>query len=54
MPENEQDGFYIYNHVDLTVTYHSGDKEEWGSKFKGNGGRIISVKVVPRSIDYRA
>lgn len=54
MPENEQDGFYIYNHVDLTVTYHSGDKEEWGSKFKGNGGRIISVKVVPRSIDHRA
>ncbi|KAL1497066.1 hypothetical protein ABEB36_008090 [Hypothenemus hampei] len=50
----EQDGLYIYNHVDLTITYHSGMKEEWGNKFGGNAGRIISVKVVPRSIDHKA
>ncbi|CAG9835201.1 unnamed protein product [Diabrotica balteata] len=47
------DAYYIYNHVNLTVTYHSGAKEEWGSQFHENGGRIISVKVVPRSIDYK-
>lgn len=42
--------FYLVNHVDLVVTYHSGEKEEWGSDFGVNGGRIISVKVTPRSI----
>ncbi|CAB3370295.1 transmembrane 9 superfamily member 2 [Cloeon dipterum] len=48
----KQSVYYIYNHVDLTVTYHSGDKEDWGSSFGHNGGRIISVKVVPRSINH--
>ncbi|XP_017886178.1 transmembrane 9 superfamily member 2 isoform X2 [Ceratina calcarata] len=46
------DNYYLFNHVDLTITYHSGAKEEWGSTFKENGGRIISVKVVPRSIKH--
>lgn len=55
VPEMEQqDAYYIFNHVDLTITYHSGVKEEWGSKFGSNGGRIISVKVVPRSINHRS
>ncbi|XP_076630033.1 transmembrane 9 superfamily protein member 2 isoform X2 [Colletes latitarsis] len=44
--------YYLFNHVDLTITYHSGAQEEWGSAFKENGGRIISVKVVPRSIKH--
>lgn len=48
-----KNAYYIYNHVDLTVTYHSGAKEEWGSSFRENGGRIISVKVIPRSINHR-
>ncbi|KAF2898668.1 hypothetical protein ILUMI_07502 [Ignelater luminosus] len=48
-----KNAYYIYNHVDLTITYHSGAKEEWGSSFRENGGRIISVKVIPRSINHR-
>ncbi|VEN51337.1 unnamed protein product [Callosobruchus maculatus] len=52
-PVSKMDASYIHNHVDLTITYHSGAKEEWGSQFQENGGRIISVKVVPRSIDHR-
>lgn len=48
-----KDAYYIYNHVDLIITYHSGAKTDWGSRFQGNGGRIISVKVVPRSIDHK-
>ncbi|XP_045471518.1 transmembrane 9 superfamily member 2 [Harmonia axyridis] len=46
------DAYYINNHVDLTITFHSGNKEEWGAKFQENGGRIISVKVTPRSINH--
>lgn len=37
----EADTYYIANHVDLDISYHSGEKEEWGSPFKGKGGRII-------------
>ncbi|XP_034936872.1 transmembrane 9 superfamily member 2 [Chelonus insularis] len=44
--------YYLFNHVDLTITYHSGEAEEWGNNFKENGGRIISIKVVPRSIKH--
>lgn len=45
--------YYPFNHVDLTITYHSGATEEWGVAFKQNGGRIISVKVVPSSINHK-
>ncbi|XP_051159040.1 transmembrane 9 superfamily member 2 isoform X2 [Leptopilina boulardi] len=49
---NKLNTYYLFNHVDLTITYHSGAKEEWGTGFKENGGRIISVKVNPRSIKH--
>lgn len=47
---NKPNTYYLVNHVDLIITYHSGKQEEWGSNFGENGGRIISVKVRPRSI----
>lgn len=50
---NKAGYYYPFNHVDLTITYHSGATEEWGVAFKQNGGRIISVKVVPSSINHK-
>lgn len=53
-PFTSKQGFYYpFNHVDLIVTYHSGESEEWGVGFRSNGGRIISVKVNPMSINHR-
>jgi transmembrane 9 superfamily protein 2/4 len=53
-PNYNRPGFYyLFNHVDLVVTYHSGTNEEWGNAFKQNGGRIISVKVTPSSIEHK-
>ncbi|XP_046676236.1 transmembrane 9 superfamily member 2 [Homalodisca vitripennis] len=49
---NQPNTYYIFNHVDLVITYHSGEGEEWGSSFRSNGGRIVSVKVTPRSIKH--
>lgn len=50
---NQADTYYIFNHVDITISYHNGQGEDWG-KYLGNvlGGRIVAVKVVPRSIDH--
>ncbi|KAK7077761.1 transmembrane 9 superfamily member 2, partial [Halocaridina rubra] len=33
--------YYIFNHVDLNITYHSGETEDWGSALHGSGGRIL-------------
>ncbi|XP_066587794.1 transmembrane 9 superfamily member 2 [Prorops nasuta] len=44
--------YYLFNHVNINITYHSGAGEEWGNGFKENGGRIISVKIVPQSIKH--
>ncbi|XP_077299784.1 transmembrane 9 superfamily protein member 2 [Arctopsyche grandis] len=51
---NKPGVYYPYNHVDLTVTYHSGSSsgEDHSSRFGDNGGRIISVKVIPSSIKH--
>ncbi|XP_046747461.1 transmembrane 9 superfamily member 2 isoform X3 [Diprion similis] len=49
---NQPNTYYLFNHVDLTITYHSGETEEWGSGYSQKVGRIISVKVEPRSINH--
>lgn len=49
----QQGNYYLFNHVDLKIIYHSGENEEWGSSFQGNGGRIIAIKVTPRSIKHK-
>lgn len=51
---SKPDTFYVFNHVDLTVSYHKSDKESWGSSFIEEGGRIISVKVQPKSLKHKA
>ncbi|XP_017469152.1 PREDICTED: transmembrane 9 superfamily member 2-like [Rhagoletis zephyria] len=48
---NRRGFYYIFNHVDLRITYH-GDQPENSAGFRGNGGRIISVKIIPRSINH--
>lgn len=35
------DTYYLFNHVDLTITYHSGRAAEWGQIFGASSGRII-------------
>jgi len=51
---NQKDNFYVFNHVDIVISYHPGDNEEWGKFISpGNvGGRIVSVKLTPRSVDH--
>lgn len=49
---SKKDTFYLFNHVDLLITYHSGQGESWGSSFGEKGGRITSVKITPRSIKH--
>ena len=44
--------FYLFNHVDLQITYHSGRNEAWGATFGDRSGRITSVRVTPRSIGH--
>ncbi|XP_014210743.1 transmembrane 9 superfamily member 2 isoform X2 [Copidosoma floridanum] len=50
---NKPSTYYLFNHVDLLITYHSGAEEDWGpAGSKENMGRIISIKVTPRSIKH--
>jgi transmembrane 9 superfamily protein 2/4 len=40
------DTYYIFNHVDITITYHSGAQTDWGSQLGDNAasaGRIIGT-----------
>jgi len=49
----DKDTHYLFNHIDLVITYHSGKGEDWG-RYLGDaaGGRIVSVKAEPKSIDH--
>ena len=45
--------YYVFNHVDITISYHDGKAEDWGKYLNGaTGGRIVSVKLQPRSIQH--
>ncbi len=40
---SKADHFYLFNHVDIVVAYHSGYNEEWGKFLASDeaGGRIV-------------
>ncbi|KXJ23174.1 transmembrane 9 superfamily member 2 [Exaiptasia diaphana] len=43
---NQADTHYVFNHVDITITYHNGQGEDWV------GARLLSAKLIPRSIKH--
>ena len=55
---NSPDTHYIFNHIDLKITYHSAENAEWGKSMDlsegQHAGRIVSIKVTPRSINHKA
>ncbi|CAF3441648.1 unnamed protein product [Rotaria socialis] len=49
--DGKNDTFYVFNHLDFEISYHSGEGETWGTAFGENGGRIIAAKVQVSSLD---
>ncbi|PAA89042.1 hypothetical protein BOX15_Mlig008823g1 [Macrostomum lignano] len=43
---------YLFNHVQLVISYHSSAEESWGAGISGRGGRIISVKALVQSYKH--
>ncbi|KAG9351354.1 hypothetical protein JZ751_022602 [Albula glossodonta] len=43
---NKKSTFYIFNHVDITLTYHSGENEGW------IGARLVGATLEPRSFKH--
>ena len=41
------DTFYIFNHVDLEIAYHSGTGEDWGKFLQGQAGGRIVCQYIP-------
>ncbi|XP_027863914.1 transmembrane 9 superfamily protein member 5 isoform X2 [Xiphophorus couchianus] len=41
---NKKNTFYVFNHVDIKITYHSGENEGW------RGSRLVAATLEPRSI----
>ncbi|XP_014676175.1 PREDICTED: transmembrane 9 superfamily member 2-like [Priapulus caudatus] len=51
---NAKNTHYVFNHVDLIIAYHPPtSSEDWGEALGiGNGGRIVSIKVIPKSVKH--
>lgn len=49
---SEKNTYYVFNHIDITISYHSGMNTDWGEEFGWNGGRIVAAKLEPRSIKH--
>lgn len=49
---NSPNTYYIFNHVDLIIAYRN--MEQGNMLDEKKGGRIISIKVVPRSIKHKS
>ncbi|XP_072519958.1 transmembrane 9 superfamily protein member 5 isoform X1 [Salminus brasiliensis] len=43
---NKKNTFYLFNHVDIIITYHSAEKESW------NGARLVAARLEPKSIKH--
>ncbi|XP_028315166.1 transmembrane 9 superfamily protein member 5 isoform X2 [Gouania willdenowi] len=42
---NRKDTFYVFNHVDIRITYHSGATEGW------RGARLVAATLEPKSLN---
>ncbi|XP_008325001.1 transmembrane 9 superfamily protein member 5 isoform X1 [Cynoglossus semilaevis] len=43
---NVKNTFYVFNHVDIRITYHSGQSEGW------KGARLVAATLEPKSIKH--
>ncbi|XP_048400735.1 transmembrane 9 superfamily member 2-like isoform X2 [Stegostoma tigrinum] len=43
---NKKNTYYVFNHVDIIITYHSGKNKEW------EGARLVAAKLVPKSYNH--
>ncbi|XP_053555208.1 transmembrane 9 superfamily member 2 [Bombina bombina] len=43
---NRKDTCYLFNHVDITITYHSGKGENW------DGARLVTARLEPKSYKH--
>jgi len=43
--DGKNDTFYLFNHLDFEIMYHSGENEAWGTAFGEDGGRLVAAKV---------
>ncbi|XP_013860220.1 transmembrane 9 superfamily protein member 5 [Austrofundulus limnaeus] len=43
---NKKNTFYVFNHVDIKITYHSGKSEGW------SGARLVAATLEPKSIKH--
>lgn len=43
---SKADTSYVFNHVSIAIEYHDGHNEQW------DGARLLSAKLVPKSIDH--
>lgn len=46
------DAFYLFNHIEFTIEFHSGRMEEWGAAFLEDSGRVVKTKVTVKSINH--
>lgn len=43
---NKKNTFYVFNHVDIKIKYHSGNQEGW------TGARLVAATLEPKSIKH--
>lgn len=43
---NKKNAYYIFNHVDITIFYHSGDETN------GMSARLVAATLEPRRSDF--
>ncbi|XP_024139108.1 transmembrane 9 superfamily member 2 isoform X2 [Oryzias melastigma] len=41
---NKKNTYYVFNHVDIKITYHNGEKDAW------RGARLVAATLEPKSI----
>ena len=52
---SQKNTYYVFNHVDIIISYHSGKGTDWGQEIGLSGmagGRIVAAKLEPRSIKH--
>ena len=42
------DTYYIFNHIDIIIEYHTSENTEWDTKAPEGAVRLVRAKLEPR------
>ncbi|ELT97770.1 hypothetical protein CAPTEDRAFT_180051 [Capitella teleta] len=50
---NQDDTFYVFNHVKIVIMYHDSTNVDWGNTAPTDAARLVQARLIPTSLKHK-